>query len=339
MNKTFDYDQIYYECLNRIEDILQFFDISYTETNTSFTMRCPIHLGDKPTSCCIYKNTGIFHCYSKKCHEEFGKDLIGFIRGIKKCGRGEAIKLFVNSIAGSLKQVDPKLAEKRKFVSLSNAYADITPAGKKEGFPLSVVDNQTCPPTYLIERGFCPKTLADYKVFTATKGSFEKRVVIPIRHPYIDDRYIGFTARYPGDDYKPLPKWQHSDGFKTQNNLFNFWEAKKELKDSGTVLVCEGPLDVLNLVSKGVMCAVAVFGSHMSDNQQYIIEGISPRTIILGTDNDEAGVKVRDKIRERFERQCKVVDLKFDKKDVGELTQDEVDELVKPIVEKFRKKI
>lgn len=336
MSKTFNHLQ--FECLNRVEQILDYFGIEYTENNTSYIMRCPVHHGNKTTSCCIYKNTGIFHCYSKKCHEEFGRDLIGFICGINKCDRSKAKKIFINEIAGGLKTLDAKTIEKRKFISLSNAIADIQPTTKLDGFPLSVVENQA-PPTYLIERGFCPKTLADYKIFTASKGKMEGRVVIPVRFPYIDDRYVGFTARFAGENYKPLPKWLHSEGFKSQNNLYNFWEAKQELIDSGTVLICEGPLDVLNLVSKGVMNAVAIFGSHMSDNQKYIIEGISPRTIVIGTDNDPAGKKAGKGIKERFERQCKVVELEFPTKDVGELTQQQVDELIKPVLERYRKKI
>jgi DNA primase len=331
---------LHHECINRIEQILEYFGIEYKDNGSYFSMACPVHGGTKNTSCCIYKNSGVYICYSHKCHNETGKDLIGFIRGIHGCSRTEAKNIFINKIAKGLKAPTPALSEKRDFISLSNSLSQIKPKEEKT-YEASIVERQTCPPTYLIERGFCPKTLADYKIFTATRGIFTGRVVIPVRHPFKEDKYVGFTARYPGEDYKERAqkKWVHSKNFKTHHNLFNLWEGRDSIEKNGSVIIVEGPLDVLNLVSKGVDNVVGIFGAQMSDNQQYLIESLNPRTILLGLDNDEAGQEAKEKIRSRFERQCMVVDLKFPKKDLGELTQNEVDELIKPTLEKYKKRV
>lgn len=331
-------NDLYYECLNRIEQILDYFGVEYRDYGNSYSMACPIHGGTKITSCCIYKNSGVWICYSHKCHTKFGKDLIGFICGVQGCEREKAKEIFIKDIAGGLAAPSPALQEKREFISLSNNLVSLK-KNDVEGYPLSIVDNQK-PATYLIERGFCPETLSKYRIFTASRGPFNGRVVIPVRHPFKDNRYVGFTARFAGEDYKEhdQKKWFHSKNFKTHNNLFNLWEARDSIKKDGLLVVVEGPLDVLNLVSKDVKTVVGIFGADMSDNQQYLIESLNPRTILLGLDNDEAGRDAKVKIRSRFQRQCMVVDLKFPKKDLGELTQEEVDKFIKPILEKYKKK-
>jgi hypothetical protein len=72
---------------NNIKDVLRELGIKYRLNGEYITMSCPIHDSNNPRSLSIVvsdysPNFGIWHCWSKKCHETHGKTILGFIRGV-----------------------------------------------------------------------------------------------------------------------------------------------------------------------------------------------------------------------------------------------------------------
>lgn len=354
MAKNFQRTKYYYDILNSLEEILKHFNIEYVKSDSYIQMPCPIHNGTNRTGCVVYLNSGVFSCYTNHCHTHYSPNVVGFIRGILSTQTGrevstdEAVKFFLKNFYTNA-PVTKETLEKRQFCDL---VTDLTVTHKTEKlFNINISGTQE-PSEYLIARGFPPELLMKYNIFTAKKSVFEGRTVVPIRHEYMKDKYSGFVARTPFDKCnlcnryhangpcgERQAKWLNNKEFKRQNHLYNFFESKEKITENGVILVTEGPLDCLRLVQHGVDCSVGIFGSSLSDQQSFIIEGASPRTILIGTDNDDAGNLAATQIYERFKRAYKCVRLKFPRKDLGELTKEEVEETVISQIERYKNKI
>lgn len=90
------------------------------------------------------------------------------------------------------------------------------------------------------------------------------------------------------------------------------------------IYVVEGLFDCLRLWCNGKP-AVAGFGCNFSQYQLTLLRGLPTRTLILATDNDEAGQKARMKLRQALPTKL-ILDAKIPngKKDIGECTDEEI---------------
>jgi len=116
------------------------------------------------------------------------------------------------------------------------------------------------------------------------------------------------------------PKWLHiPKGISTNQNLFNinFVEPK-----NNTVILCEGPIDVLKLESANIHNSLAIFGSSLTDGQRQLLDKLKIENVVLALDNDRAGKKATSIIsRILKEHSYDVKKLSFDEKykDIGEM--------------------
>jgi DNA primase len=140
--------------------------------------------------------------------------------------------------------------------------------------------------------------------------------------------WVGYTARnprwVPGSNQ---PKWHH--GVKISHRLYNLWAARDAVWRSGTVILCEGPGDVLRWFEAGYPCAVAALGSTLLDGQFggfHLLLSDNVRCYIAA-DNDEAGRKfaqqAQNMLSGAFSNEIKVV-LPPRGKDFGELRPEEI---------------
>lgn len=108
----------------------------------------------------------------------------------------------------------------------------------------------------------------------------------------------------------------------------NYFDNKtKGIVGFEEIYVCEGLFDCLRLWCCGKV-AVAGFGCLFSDYQMTLLEGLPTRKLILATDSDSAGMSARKKIRARIKNKLITeVVLPNGKKDIGELTDEEIDNL------------
>ena len=156
------------------------------------------------------------------------------------------------------------------------------------------------------------------------------RAVVPIYNNNYEHA-VGFTARATTDDYKY--KWIHSEGFQANNYLYNYWFAKEHILKSGVVILVEGPGDVWKLEQNGVKTSLAMFGTDLSEQQLSLLYSCGANSIIVLTDNDEAGMKSAQKINEKCNRLFRMFFPTLSSSDVGDMHKDEIDSQIKPILD------
>ena len=186
------------------------------------------------------------------------------------------------------------------------------------------------PAKYYIDRGFAEKVLDKFDVgvcLDSTKPMYN-RVVAPV---YDDDfKYVvGCVGRVQHEKYNGK-KWINSKNFHTGSYLYGYWLAKEKIRELKTVILVEGQGDVWRLWEAKIKNVVGMFGSGLTDTQSRILETSGAFTLILLTDNDEAGEKARRSIRKKCERIFNIVEIDLSTKDVGEMSVEQINEELKP---------
>lgn len=117
---------------------------------------------------------------------------------------------------------------------------------------------------------------------------FRNRLMIPIRDQR--GRVVGFGARALAPDDNP--KYLNSPQtlvFDKSRVLFGLDVAKKAIRDSGTVVIVEGYMDVIQAHQAGFTNVVAQMGTAMTESQLHLVAPRYAQTIILALDSDSAG--------------------------------------------------
>lgn len=117
---------------------------------------------------------------------------------------------------------------------------------------------------------------------------FRNRLMIPIRDER--GRVIGFGARAlnPDDNPKYLNSPQ-TPLFDKSHVLFGLDAAKRSIRDTETVVIVEGYMDVIQAHQAGFMNVVAQMGTAMTEAQLKKIVPRYAKKIILALDSDAAG--------------------------------------------------
>ena len=326
---------------DNIEQLFEHFDLDYKDHGKMISMACPIHEGDNEGALNLYiegdSYRGNWKCRTHGCEECFKGSIIGFVRGLlsnrkyqwsqegdKTATFKETIDFITSFLKKDLKDIKvSKLAKnKNRFAhAISHINNDV------------VVNTSNCltrnkirslldmPASYFINRGFCKNVLDKYDVGLCTNPDREmyNRVVVPIYDA--DYQYmIGCSGRSvfdkcsdcgcfhnpehncPENHKKYLySKWKHSANFKSQNSLYNFWFAQQHIQKSGIAILVESPGNVWKLEENGIHNSLGIFGAALSDRQKIILDSSGAMTIIVLTDNDEAGRKAAQQIKEKCE--------------------------------------
>lgn len=313
-----------------------------------------------------YSVKGYWQCRTKNCHgvSAFGNNYIGFARGVlshQRCGWSydkptrnlvsfsDTIQ-FLCKVVGidSLKDIKVDLAEIERIKFLSECRGEAVFAGEVHSGGRSreeVRRHLEIPAEYYIDRGYSPEILNKYDVGIAkTPRATIDRVVVPVYDP--NHRQVGYTARSihekcsrcslyhsptqlcPETDSERdgCTKWRHSK-FKANSTLYNFWYSKKHIEESKTAVFVEGPGDIWRLEEAGICNGVALFGTSLSEKQHELLLPIGILKAILLFDKDEAGANAVKKFREEYRRYFQIFVPQINKKDVGEMTQEEIREM------------
>ncbi len=317
---------------------------------------------------------GNWKCRTHGCEQTFKSSVIGFIRGIlsnrkhgwtqpgdTSCTFNEALDFALQFINKDLKSIKVSKTSKDKQVFTSAV-----------GYFNKVIETSTAhvarPPTreqirksllmpceYYSKRGYSTDILDKYDIGFCDKQQKEmyNRVVVPI---YNND-YTGMIAcsgrsifekcdkcssyhnptdNCPADEYKwSYSKWKHSANFKSQNCLYNFWFAKEHMMKSTAAIIVESPGNVWRLEENGIHNSVAIFGSSLSDRQKIMLDSSGAMTIIILTDNDEAGNKAAEQIKIKCQNTYRVFRLKISKNDVADMSSEEIMREIKTPLEKI----
>jgi len=331
------------EAFLQIHTLLDHFNIEYVEYPNRIAFACPVHGGDNPEGCCVFtdgiSNQGNWSCWTHGCHEEYINNLFGFVRGC--LSRSEAKEATMNDTASFLcdflnKELDdlsPSKIRQNRSLDVFNRkiIRSAAPITRSE-----IRSKLSIPAQYYLGRKYSQLVLEAFDVgeCLVENQPMSGRVVVPIYDE--DDNYVGCVGRSIKEHLKP--KWLHSKGF-TKNVLYGMNLAKEHILDTRTAIVVEGQGDVWRAVEAGLDMTVGIFGCSISEDQLILLEQSGALNLIILTDYDEAGNKAAEQIMKKCGRRFNYIrpEMPKDVKDIGDLTVEQIKELILPQLEKFIK--
>jgi 5S rRNA maturation endonuclease (ribonuclease M5) len=359
---------------DNIEKLLDAFELEYKTNSKMISMSCPIHGGDNPSAVNIYPEgesyRGNWKCRTHNCEQEFKSSIIGFVRGIishqkynwseagdPTCSFNEALEYvqsFLNKDLSSIK-ISKSEKEKKNFTNIINYIQNKIEKPENQISRSQIIKSIQIPAEYYVHRNYSKEVLTKYDVGLCNNPSkpMYNRVVVPI---YDNDyKYmVGCTCRSifekcdscgsyhdpiltcPQNDQRWLfPKWKHSTELKSQNYLYNFWFAKQYIYESGLAIIVESPGNVWRLEENGIHNSVAMFGSSLSDRQKILLDSSGAMTLIILTDNDDAGRKAANQIKNKCQNTYRIFIPTINKNDVGEMTPEEIETHIKQYVQRI----
>jgi 5S rRNA maturation endonuclease (ribonuclease M5) len=317
---------------------------------------CPVHAGDNRSALNLYKEghslPGYWRCNTRHCEEVFRPTILGFVRGVLSQQEngwtnppsGQPLFSFSKTIDWCCKflgkklwevQIEDKELEKKRYASSINLF-QTRPTESSLDISLPDVEKAlVIPSPYFLQRGFSAQILKQYRIgdYRFVDRPLSDRAVVPVVSA---TAVLGFTGRSifpkcelcqywhkPGAACTAVSKW-HNHLLNRDSILFNLHRAKKEIEKTGTVILCEGPMDVLRLEEAGYHNGVALLGLDLSDQQQILLEVAGTMKVVILTDMDEPGRKAAIAIGKRLAKSFRVSYPNLPKKDLGEMSVEEV---------------
>lgn len=324
----------------------------YQIHNHYITMQCPIHGGDNDTALNLYLDgsnsfPGYWKCNTNNCHDVFGKNIIGFTRGMLSKKKYNWTP-FSNKVF-SLQDTIDYLLEFLKINHISLIESDHDNNINNQNFTNQINNIFTfnnhfignnitrkqirqklkIPAEYYLQRGYSDTILSKYDVGLCTNGNKKmyNRVVVPVYDEH--NRYIGCTGRSINGK---KPKWLHSKNFRSGQYLYNYCNAKKYIKQSNVAIITESPGNVWRLEENGIHNAVALFGTSISMEQFKLLSKSGALSLIVLLDNDEAGHKGMRKIQQQYQRIYRLYFPNISQNDIGEMSKDEITSEIKTYI-------
>lgn len=264
---------------------------------------CKIHGGDNQTSFRFNKDTRTWVCFSHRCHEVFGNDIIGLVKGGMNVDFMDAVR-HLKSITGDIGSSD-YLEHKRKKEKEAFIKSRRKPRSNSE------IVTEEClrqfkglRTDYFLRKGFSRETLDFFEIaggYTDSHGYI--RGVIPIRD--VNEKLVGYSLRdvrdnVDDDDFKYI----HTTGFDKDKVIYNLHNAKAHLKDKPLIIV-EGFKSVWRLHQMGIKNVGAVMGAHITSGQCNLLFTYAPKGIVLFFDCDPPGaagmVRAVEELRGKIE--------------------------------------
>lgn len=260
-------------------------------------------------------------------------------------------------------KVDYDEVEKRRYAAEVASFTR-TPQQEKDGLTRAVVRRHLkIPAAYFAGRGWSPEVLDRYDVglYPGVKDEQgkEKPLANRVAVPVYDNDYrfvVGFTGR---SIYGPCPqcgrhhalreqcpekgdrlawgrtaKW-YNHQFLKESYLYNYWFAKKVIRETGVAVLVEGPGDVWRLEEAGVHTGLGLFGVHLSDEQQVMLEMSGAMNVVVLTNTDAAGEGAREELKDRLGRSFRLHFPLLKTKDVGEMSVAQVKDELGPLVQRL----
>lgn len=248
---------------------------------------CIIHGGDNTTAFRFNKEKKSWVCFSHKCHELYGNDIISLIRSVLKCDFMEAVN-YLKGLVGNVAEGDYcSFKEKRERDSFISSYSAV----KVKPHIVNETALKCFGPirtNYFVNVGIKPETLDYFEVgggYVDSDGAV--REVIPIR----DDRsvLVAYSLRDIRENISYDNKYILTTGFEKDTVLYNMNRAQ-EYGDRLPIIVVEGFKSVWRLHECGIDNVVAVMGSSLTEGQCALLYLYALKGVVTMFDNDKAGI-------------------------------------------------
>ena len=257
------------------------------ETAKELRGPCIIHGGDNTTAFRFNKEKKSWVCFSHKCHEFHGNDIISLIRAILKCDFIKAVE-YLSSLVGEVSDGSYyRLKTKRERESFINLYDNdnVKPSIVNE---VTLKDFRSMRTNYFVNKGIKPETLEVFEVgggYVDNEGVV--REVIPIR----DDHgvLVAYSFRDIRNNISYDKKYTLTTGFEKDAVLYNMNRARDYGKHF-PIIVVEGFKSVWKLYECGIKNVVAVIGSSLTEGQCLLLYSYALKGVVVMFDNDEAGI-------------------------------------------------
>jgi DNA primase len=115
---------------------------------------------------------------------------------------------------------------------------------------------------------------------------FRHRLMFPIHNAA--GRLVGFGGRTLGDDKAKYINTSETDRFHKGFLLYGLHLAKREIRESGRAVLCEGYFDVIGTVACGLEGAVAGMGTALTPEQAKLLSRYAEE-VVVAYDGDSAG--------------------------------------------------
>ena len=308
--------------------------------------KCPFHAGgqEKTPSFKVDPDLKMYHCFG--CNK--GGSAIGFVMEIDNLAYPEAIKTIARKMGIEIvyeeghdfKVEDTTLKEqlyelyKRTTTTFIHFLNEKTEGNdckkylKERGISDEMVNtfklgyapgNRDFLHKFLKQKSYSDEFLEKSGLFSKnykTISLFSARLIFPISDR--QGKIVAFGGRaLPGvlqSDGKEPPKYINSpetEIYKKGQTLFAIDLAKQEMRQTKTVVLAEGYMDVIALHQAGIVNAVAPLGTSFTDEQASWLSRWVEKAILI-FDTDEAGIKAAFKsilVCRKYGISCNVVHL------------------------------
>jgi DNA primase len=289
-----------------------------------FTGLCPFH-NEKSPSFTVNDDKGFFHCFGCGAHG----DVIGFVMRNSGLAFPEAVEQLAQEAGLAVPQVRPEDRQKADQVATLGKAMEEAAKWFQAQFQAGVGAEARA---YIQKRGLKPETIERFRIGyapqsrTALKEAllarglpepllieagllikpddggpsydrFRHRVMFPIGDRR--GRVIAFggraldadaPAKYLNSPETPL--------FHKGRNLYNHALAREAARESGTVVVVEGYMDVIALAQAGIEHAVAPLGTALTEEQIALLWRLCAEPILC-FDGDNAGIRAAMRAADR----------------------------------------
>lgn len=309
-----------------IEKLLDSFGLEYEQVSDNIFMRCPIHEGsDNPQGVSLSLTKQAWRCWTRGCHEEFHTDIFGLVKGVLDTDSFSEVLRYIcklYNVDGAYKERENNEDKNNKgdgFSDVVKIFTKQTSASDlKCGF--SQIETYKKSP-YFEARGFQRNTLKHFEVEDCSDNSspMRHRSIIPIK---FHESQVGYIARSTKAWLQP--KYLFSEGFKKKRFLYNHDNAINVAKTKSCLFLVEGQGDVWRLWEAGVNNAAGLFGKDVSSEQRSILVRSGITTLVVLTDNDQAGRESKIKIKRDMGRLFNLVFPDMKQNDLGDMSVERI---------------
>lgn len=266
---------------------------------------CPVHMGDNPTGFSYSLERRSWACWTHHCEETYGADIIGLVRGVRRCSFHEAISWIVETLKINPDNLDLSEAKRKQYIR--RQHAKKTRQTNNKIFDIRPFLAASGGIEYFKKRGFNDDVIKEFGCFTClgVPKQLYNRAVISVRNT--EGKTIALSARQL-DDNENFSKWLFfPDSVNKMSIVGGLYESLRKYPGD-TITVTEGYFDVMKIYQAGFP-ACTVLGTNISLLQirQLMLSGI--KNVYLMMDPDAAGKSAAQKLHAKLNRFFNVIDL------------------------------
>ena len=338
-NTRLDLNKVAEIVFQDIDRLLESFNLDYSQDADNIFMKCPIHSGsDNPTALSMSLDKQMWRCWTRGCHEHYQPNIFGFVKGMLDtdsfsdalryiCKLYDVNQAKENYVNDNYRTGNANRDDTFDFSRVISSIKKPRKRNKDSGEYVSGSRPTTekAPSAYFISRGFKPTTLEHFDVrdtLSGTNGVLRHRSIIPINDS--NGEYCGYIGRATRDFVQP--KYIFSKGIRKSDYLYNYHRAIGSISNLDALFLVEGQGDVWKLWECGVKNTVGLFGKDISVTQKSLLLLSGVTTLVVLTDNDQAGREAKIKIKRDMSRLFKLVFPKMHTKDLGNMFVENIQE-------------